>query len=144
MTPAALILALLELAGGAGRGAKVDDVQRLAPVLLREAGRASPSFDPLLLGAIAWNESSFRNGVHGARGEIGVMQILPKGQALFLCRGLVISRLEDNVQCGVRILAYVRKACGGSPERWLSAYSGRSCGSSSYSSRVMAIRRRVH
>jgi hypothetical protein len=138
-----LILALLELAGGHGSGAKIDDVQRLAPVLLREAERASPAFDPVLLGAIAWNESSFRNSAHGARGEIGAMQILPTGMAVLVCRGLVVSRLEDNVRCAVRILDRVRKVCGGSPSRWLSAYSGRRCGGSSYSDRVLAIRRRV-
>jgi hypothetical protein len=138
-----LILALLELAGGHGSGAKIDDVQRLAPVLLREAERASPAFDPVLLGRDRLERERFRNGVHGAHGEIGVLQVKPDGQALFLCRGLVISRLEDNVRCGLRILAYARKVCGGSPSRWLSAYSGRRCGGSSYSDRVLAIRRRV-
>jgi hypothetical protein len=143
VTLSALVIALLELAGGPGRGAKLDDIQRLAPVLLREAGRASPPIDPVLLGAIAWNESSFRHGVHGARGEIGTMQILPTGMAVLVCRGLVVSRLEDNVRCAVRILDRLRKVCGGSPARWLSAYSGRRCGGSSYADRVLAIRRRV-
>jgi hypothetical protein len=142
MTPAALLAALLEIAAPV-RARTIADAERLVPVLLEEAAAVSPPFDPVLLAALAWNESGFRNDRHGARGEIGTMQILPRGMALHLCRGLVISRLRDNVKCGARILARVRQICGGSPARWLSAYSGRRCGPSSYATRVLTLRRKV-
>jgi len=143
VTLAALVLALFELAGGPGRGAKLDDIQRLAPVLLREAGRASPPFDPVLLGAIAFAESGYRPGARGSAQEIGVFQIHPKGMALYLCRGLVVSRLEDNARCGRILLEHARRTCGGSPSNWLGSFNGRRCGGSSYADRVLAIRRRV-
>ena len=144
MTVGALVIALLELAGGAGSGVRRADAERLAPVLLREAGAVSPPFDPVLLAAVAWVESGYRQGVVGAAGERGVFQVKPDGMARYLCRGLQLSSLHENARCAVRLLANARRVCGGSEARWLSSFNGaRGCRATHYADRVLAIRRRV-
>lgn len=142
MTAAALVLAMLELVGSPAHGPLPARAARLAPAILREASRAS--LDPVLLAAIALVESDWRTDVHGAAGEIGAFQVKPDGLALYLCRGMVVSRIDDNARCAARLLEAARRRCGGSPGNWLGLYNGaRHCGGSSYGSRVLAIRRRV-
>jgi hypothetical protein len=67
------------------------------------------------------------------------MQIHPRGAGTFLCRQLPILDLTGNVRCGARILAWVRRRCGGAPARWLGAYAGHRCGESAYARRVLSL-----
>lgn len=133
MTVATLALALVHLAGPRG--------QALASDIHAEATRAH--LDPALMAAVAFRESGLRQSARGAHGEVGLMQIHPRGLATLLCQGLAVRTVRGNLACGARILAHVRARCGGSPDRWLSAYSGRACGPSSYSARILATFRKV-
>ncbi len=48
--------------------------------LILEAGRRN-GVDPRLLKAVIWRESRFRPDARGTKGEIGLMQIMPKASA---------------------------------------------------------------
>ena len=132
MTAAALAASMRLMASEPVPDLRITD---LAPVVLRESRRAH--LDPLLVAAVAWHESRWRMDARGAAGEVGVMQIHPRGAGAFRCVGLPAD-LDGNVRCGVAILAWVRRRCGGGPERWLGAYAGHACGPSVYARRVLA------
>lgn len=109
---------------------------RIGEIVSRESIRAG--FDGRLVASIAFSESSFNERAEGARGEIGLMQVLPTGEASFLCKGLRIQRTRDNVRCALRILHRARTKCGPDPALYVSRYNGRACVSSRYSRRVLA------
>lgn len=139
MTVAALVSALLHLTGNPPGRSFHARLERVAPVLLEVA--AAARMDPLLVGAVIWRESAFDQGAVGRHGELGVMQLLPRGWARAVCTDL-LNRLLDlraNVECGVRILEWARQKCGGGPERWLSLYNGSGCGPTRYARRVLAV-----
>lgn len=84
-------------------------------------------------------ESSCRVNADSGKGDIGLFQIR-RGVAT-----VGVSRKSDeqlqrprlNIKLGVRRLARAKRICGGTPENWLSNYSGLKCGSSRYSRRVI-------
>lgn len=110
----------------------------LAAIVLEEATRND--LEPTLLLAVVYRESSCDPHARGAAGDAGLMQLLPGGSALAGHRELTDAQLDDprtNLSIGAAFLARVRDRCGGAPERWLSAYSGRRCGSSRYSRAIL-------
>lgn len=100
--------------------------------------------DPALLSAVAGRESAWRwtrggKILTGKAGEIGFMQIHPKGRALAACTDLDIYKPVENIRCGLRLLALAEHDCGGAPANWLGGYQGQKhCGPSDYSARVLA------
>jgi hypothetical protein len=87
----------------------------------------------LVAAQIVTMESSMRPGVVGVRGEVGLMQVMPRGPAM---AGYSTSRVkktpEIGIRLGVRWLAYSVGKCVGDVDEWsdddwlgpLSFYSG--------------------
>lgn len=76
--------------------------------------------------AVAWQESSWRQGVVSEAGAVGVMQLLPDtgdwvGEAM-LHERVDIGNLRSNVHAGVRLLAHYLERYGGDRNRTLAAY----------------------
>lgn len=88
---------------------KQDD---LAWHLVRSAERWS--VDPFLLLATAWKESGLRSNVVGARGELGVMQVNPKGIARVRseCRPCDFKTVQGQIDCGACWLRREIDRCG--------------------------------
>jgi len=104
--------------------------------------------DAHLLAAIAYRESSYRWSVatcrvRGARGEMGLMQVMPAGYA----RRFAPDGCEDqcdpecSLATGARYLAHLRATCPGSTWRWVAAYGRRSCPSEEQAREDRATRR---
>lgn len=98
------------------------------------AGREA-DLDPLLLVAIAMRESSLHPAVEartrlGSRGEVGLMQVHPRGPAMRLRPADCDEDLDGagcQVRTGARFLAFVREHCPGSTWRWVAAYGRSRC-----------------
>lgn len=135
----AAILAAMVAMCGPERAARLAG---LAPAIVEEA--AAHGLDPILAVAVMRHESTCRPWARGSAGEVGLMQIHPRGMAQYLCRDLRVARDVDNVRCGIRILARAQRVCGGGdPMRWLGVYSGvRKCRETRYARRVMGRARR--
>lgn len=135
MTAAALVMAVLQSAGSSSP-ALAKRVRSIAPVILSESRTQKVS--PLVIAVLIFKESAFTVHARGARGEVGLMQLHPRGWASTLCRDLQ-DRWDprNNIRCGVRIVAWALARCG-SVSGALSLYNGSSCRSSVYSRRVMA------
>lgn len=124
-----------------GELAVLDGVQKLSPRMqpavaaswagvLFEAAREQ-SLDPLLLTALAFRESSFREGLRGDLGEEGAMQLLgvakraaPRGRDGRRCD---TSQLRCNIRTGAAFLAWCRERCPGPWDVWVGAYGMSRC-----------------
>jgi soluble lytic murein transglycosylase-like protein len=112
--------------------------EQISPTIAWESARTG--IDARVAVAVMRSESGCRPGALGRRGEVGLFQVKPGATVARFCKDLR-RRLWDplaNVECGMRVLAAYRRRCGGGPRRWLSLYSGRSCGPSRYGRVVMA------
>lgn len=124
-------------------------LRTFAQLFVREGRRHH--VDPYLLAAMASRESGLDPWARGAVGEIGVLQLHPRGRGARLVRLLSLpgarercERRADACQGPVvaRAAAYVRSAitrCGGVAEG-LGAYNRGRCGETSYSRRVLERR----
>jgi len=108
-------------------GLSVQEEKRLAHLIYQESVRHQ--YDPELIMAIIFAESSFHNWSRSKRGAIGLMQILPKtGMELaqsndlpfYSSRSLFDPHL--NVQFGVQYLTYLHRRFG-NLELALTAYN---------------------
>ena len=80
--------------------------------------------DPLLVVIIAGFESSFRSSVTGARGEKGMLQVMPNS----VCsNGHELETAEGQIQAGVACLAMSRDVCDGSIYQMISMYASGAC-----------------
>ena len=99
-----------------------------------------PEIDPFLVVAIIFRESSFRRKVKGKRGEIGLMQVMPRGT---LTRSITKDDLTDvraNVRVGVGHLHYWQEECGSDDMvLWLSAYNAGKCKRTFYGKSVRKL-----
>lgn len=142
-TPQSLEDAIKRLQPGVGH----KRADHLAKVF-REAGDEH-GFDPKLLVAISFRESSFarsvekRKRVGRSRGEIGLMQC--HGTALNFRPNKCSKRLEGawcQIQTGARYLAHIRdNECSGSTWRVLAAYGHGRCLSEYEAQRDRGVRR---
>lgn len=118
-----------------GAGAEVASL--LAPTIREKA--ALFQVDPLVMVAIARQESSFRLDARGSKGEVGVFQILPQVWAGEL--GLTAAELAEprnNTHACAYILAkYLRRY--GSYDRAVRAYNHRDYGTR-YAKQVLSRR----
>jgi hypothetical protein len=122
----------------------------VAQTYARHIGEAAldAGLSPHLLAAIVARESSYRHDVAtcrvtGARGERGLMQIMPGGYARTFapddCRDQCDP--ECSLATGARYLAHLRATCPGSTWRWVAAYGRRSCPSEEQAREDRATRR---
>jgi soluble lytic murein transglycosylase-like protein len=122
-----------------------DRARIAAPAIVLVASRAG--FEPILLGAIALAESSLRPGAIGARGEVGLFQVLPS-TARLRCRR-EFPNLADpkaNATCAARLLKLARAKCGPDPANYLRVYNrglAANCGASTYADKILALQARA-
>ncbi len=135
----AAILSLLPHWKSEGANARAEEY---ATIVVEESQAMQPPIDPFLVVAIIFKESSFRAKVKGGRGEIGLMQIMPRGA---LTRAILKERDEDlslvdvraNIRVGVHHLHYWQNECGVEKmDQWLSAYNLGRCKKTKYARRV--------
>ncbi len=99
------------------------------------------NINPLLIMFITDRENSMRFGKprKGKRGEIGVMQVMPRG----VCgRGQELKTTEGNIRAGTRCLSLGKEMCGDDVYGILSAYKCGTCKCGAPSSQS-AIQQRV-
>lgn len=115
-----------------------------AAIIVEETQSSDPRIDPFLVVAIVFKESSFRAKVKGKRGEVGLMQILPRGSYTQSIAKDSIADARENIRIGVAHLRYWLKECGTDDTAvWLSAYNSGKCGITGYSKRVLSLHRKI-
>lgn len=95
-------------------GKAMKRLQALMP-LFEKYGRQY-DFDPIMLAAMAFQESGFNNAKKSARGAVGVMQILPSTAA---DKNIGIKNpgaLENNIHAGTKYLAFIRSRYFSAPD----------------------------
>ncbi len=120
-----------------------DKAKKYATIIVEESQAARPQVDPFLVAAIAFKESSFRAKVEGKRGEVGLMQIMPRSE---LTRSITRLKKKDlvaaraNIRVGIGHLNYWRSRCGEDRQDvWLSAYNSGECKRSDYAKRIRRV-----
>lgn len=108
--------------GGAGTPARsTEQVGRLLDGTARAHG-----VDPVLVKAVAWQESRWRNHVTSSAGARGIMQIMPPtGRWIgthLAGRSLDLADPADNVLAGVLYLEHLQDRTGGDVRRVLASY----------------------
>ena len=73
-------------------------------------------FDPLMLAALAYQESGLDHSKRSARGAVGIMQLLPSTAADPNVGIPDITELENNVHAGVKYLRFLRDRYFADPE----------------------------
>ena len=96
--------------------AKLDDTERWRYSLLIAEAAEENDIDPMLVTAIMWNESDFRNLAVNRTKDYGLMQVhwQKMGRNEHWLRGLTKKDLmipEVNIPAGVQELAYWKKVC---------------------------------
>jgi len=136
---AAVATAILSLMPQWKSETKQEKAEEYAQVIVEESQAVQPEIDPFLVVAIIFRESSFRRKVKGKRGEVGLMQVMPRGT---LTRSITTDDLTDvraNVRVGVGHLRYWQQECGGDMELWLSAYNAGKCKTTFYGRSVRKL-----
>jgi soluble lytic murein transglycosylase-like protein len=140
---AAVTAAILSLVPHWTSDAAKERAKNYAQIIVEESGAVQPKIDPFLVTAIAFKESSFRAKVHGKRGEVGLMQILPKGALTRTITRTTKKQLLDarsNIRVGIGHLNYWQNRCGpDNMDRWLSAYNSGRCKKTKYAKRIRRV-----
>ena len=114
--------------------------EKYSTIIVEETQAVQPPIDPFLVVAIIFKESSFRAKVKGKKGEVGLMQIMPRGA---LTRSITRERMTDvraNIRVGVGHLHYWQERCGEEDmDMWLSAYNIGRCQKTKYAKRVRRL-----
>ncbi|MFH1983725.1 MAG: lytic transglycosylase F [Pseudomonadota bacterium] len=66
-------------------------------------------FDPLILAALAYQESGFSNKKKSPQGAVGIMQVLPSTAADKNINVKAVSKLENNIHAGTKYLDFLRQ-----------------------------------
>ncbi len=141
---AAVTTAILSLVPHWKSEAAATRAEQYATIIVEESQAVQPPIDPFLVAAIAFKESSFRAKIKGKKGEVGLMQIMPRGA---VTRTITKERMTDvrsNVRVGIGHLKYWQKECG--PDKmdvWLSAYNRGKCKRTKYAKRVRRVYCRI-
>ena len=114
--------------------------EEYSTIIVEESHAVQPPIDPFLVVAIIFKESSFRAKVKGKKGEVGLMQIMPRGT---LTRSITKESMTDvraNIRVGVGHLHYWQERCGvDKMDVWLSAYNAGRCKRTKYARRVRRL-----
>lgn len=134
---ATAILSLMPLWKSDESHKRADDY---ATIIVEEAQAVRPEVDPFIVVSIIFRESSFRAKIKGQRGEVGLMQIMPRGT---LTRSITKEDLTDvrsNIRVGIGHLQYWQEECGSDDmELWLSAYNAGKCKRTAYGKRIKRL-----
>ena len=138
---AAIALAILEAIGPARRAHAGAEVRARLYAAQVELAATPVRIDPYLVVALIERESGWHEGAIGAKGELGLGQLLPHSDAI---RGYerhpsAVLKAPINIRLTVAWMAHKRAACRtADPVTWLSAYKGLRCGPSRYSRWIVA------
>lgn len=91
----------------------------------------------LLLTTIAFRESTFDHRATGARGELGITQIMPRWERVIGCD---LSTLGGQVDCSARMLARFHRTCKGWPGALTMYATGKGCVTGPITTRRIARR----
>lgn len=95
-----------------------------------ESASLKYQMDPYLILAVTWPESRFSPGIanlkiKGLKGELGLMQVLPKGICNKECS---FDTVEGQIDCGTKCLSKSIEGCKGNISQGISNYiSGNGC-----------------
>lgn len=125
-----------------------EKVREYARVITEETQAVQPEVDPFVVVAVIFRESSFRPKVKGKCGEVGLMQIMPKGAITRLIDPSITSEdltgVRANIRMGVGHINYWRETCGEEDMGlWLSAYNSGRCRHTAYGRRVLRLYCRI-
>ena len=114
--------------------------KKYAAIIVEESQAVQPPIDPFLVAAIIFKESSFRANVKGKKGEVGLMQVMPRGA---LTRAITSERMTDvrsNIRVGIGHLHYWQERCGiDDMDLWISAYNLGRCKRTKYAKRIKRL-----
>jgi soluble lytic murein transglycosylase-like protein len=134
---AAAILSLMPQWKSEAKQQRADDY---ATIIVEESQAVQPEVDPFLVVAIIFKESSFRAKVKGQRGEVGLMQIMPRGTLTRSITKEDLTNVRANVRVGVGHLHYWQETCGADDMiLWLSAYNAGRCKRTGYGKRIRRL-----
>lgn len=91
----------------------------------------------LLLTTIAFRESTFDHAATGARGELGITQVMPRWEQVIGCD---LSTLGGQVDCSARMLARFHRTCKGWPGALTLYATGKGCATGPFTTRRIASR----
>jgi soluble lytic murein transglycosylase-like protein len=141
---AAVAAAILALVPQWKSGAAQDRAREYATIIVEESAAVSPPVDPFLVVSIIFRESSFRANVHGKRGEVGLMQVMPRGAVTRAVSKEKPFTVRTNIRVGIGHLSFWRQKCGMENfPIWLSAYNAGRCEHTKYHDRVMRVYCRI-
>ena len=111
-----------------------------AKIIVEESQAIQPPIDPFLIVVIIFKESSFRAKVTGPRGEVGLMQIMPRSTLTRSIAKCNVREVRLNIRVGIGHLHYWQGKCGiEKRDVWLSAYNSGKCKRSKYAKRIRRL-----
>jgi len=111
-----------------------------ATIIVEETQAVQPPIDPYLVTAIIFKESSFRAHIKGQKGEVGLMQVMPRGAVTRAVSKEKMVDVRSNVRVGIGHLRYWREHCGfDNMDVWVSAYNLGKCKRTKYAKRVKRV-----
>lgn len=121
-----------------------DRAREYATIIVEESQAVSPPVDPFLVASIIFRESSFREHARGKRGEVGLMQVMPRGVITKVVSKEKLTTVRSNIRVGIGHLNYWQQQCGlENFPVWLSAYNAGRCEVTKYHQRVMRVYCRI-
>ncbi|MCP4674912.1 MAG: lytic transglycosylase domain-containing protein [Deltaproteobacteria bacterium] len=114
--------------------------EEYATIIVEESQAVQPPIDPFLIAAIIFKESSFRAKAEGKKGEVGLMQVMPRGTLTRSISKHSKTDVRANIRVGVGHLHYWQERCGADDmDLWLSAYNAGKCKRTKYAKRVRKV-----
>lgn len=118
-----------------------DRAETYASIIVEESEAVQPKMDPFIVVAVAFKESSFREKIKGKRGEVGLMQVLPRGALTrTITKQPQLMDVRSNIRVGIGHLNYWQKKCGeNNVDVWISAYNLGRCTKTDYAKRIWRV-----
>ncbi len=137
---AAVIVAILSLVPHWKSDKAHIRAEKYATIIVEESQAVQPPIDPFLITAIIFKESSFRAKIEGKKGEVGLMQVMPRGTLTRSISKQSRTDVRANIRVGVGHLHYWQERCGADDmDLWLSAYNLGRCKRTKYAKRVRRL-----
>lgn len=120
-----------------GHRVVVDAEYRASVVTALVGAGVAHDVPPLLLTTIAYRESTFDHAATGARGEIGMTQVMPRWERVLGCD---LTTLGGQVDCSARMLAQYHRTCKTWPGALTLYATGSGCATGPVTTRKIASR----
>lgn len=137
---AAVTVAILSLVPHWKSDTSQERAKEYATIIVEETQAVQPPIDPFLVTAVIFKESSFRAHIEGQKGEVGLMQVMPRGAVTRAVSKEKMVGVRSNIRVGIGHLVYWREHCGyDNTSVWLSAYNLGKCKRTKYAKRVRRV-----